>query len=241
MKKIIFNIHEEDDFLLGFGFSVGLHLLLLFLAIVLRNGILLSSNSAQKSLATKMRFMFENNFSNSSNINPGIIEGKKLLQKSDASVATPVPVSGGLSSPFANADTTFLTQYYSETSLNVKLKFPVGWTYIDQNVKKKLDGVTFYGDPQIFSPPPYVHLEVVEKYLFNPSRYTEKAKNFNYEYYYNVPEELEGTFSQIIYIKTEIKEDFIIKLIVKGKEPFYRFLPSFWGIVQSFDFGSSFF
>ncbi|MCK9426669.1 MAG: hypothetical protein M0Q21_11570 [Ignavibacteriaceae bacterium] len=241
MGKIIFNIHEEDDFLLGFGISVGVHLLLLFLAIALRSGIFISSNSVQKSMATKMRFLFENNFSNSSNINPGIIEGNKLLQKSETSAATPVSVTGGLSSPFANADTTFLSQYYSETSLNVRLKFPVGWTYIDQNVKKKLDGVTFYGDPQIFNPPPYVHLEVVEKYLFNPSRYSEKAQNSNYEYYFNAPEELEGIFSQIIYIKTDIDEDFIIKLIVKGKEPFYRFLPSFWGIVQSFDFGSSIF
>jgi len=241
LGKIIFNIHEEDDFLLGFGLSIGFHLLLLFLAIALRTGIFISSNSVQKSFATKLRFLLESNLSNSPNLNPGIMEGKKLLQKSNASVAAPVPVSGELSSPFANADTTSLTQYYSETSLNVKLKFPVGWTYIDQNVKRKLDGVTFYGDPQIFNPPPYVHLEVVEKYLFNPSRYTEKAQNSNYEYYYNAPEELEGTFSQTIYIKTDIDEDFIIKLIVKGKEPFYRFLPSFWGIVQSFDFGSSIF
>jgi hypothetical protein len=241
LEKIDNNRVVADNFLVGFGISMGFHIFLLFVALVLRSGVLISRNGLQKSFNTKMQFLYEDNFSNSStpNINPGIAQKNKLDPKSIIPVA--VSASAIASSPFSNADTTSLTQYYSENSLNVNLKFPVGWTYIDQNVKKKLDGITFYGDPQIYNPPPYVHLEVVEKYLFNPSRYTEKAENSNYEYFYNPPEELEGTFTQTIYIKTDIDEDFIIKLIVKGKEPFYRFLPSFWGIVQSFNFGNSIF
>lgn len=241
MEKIVYNRIVADNILKGFGISLGVHIFILVIALVLKNGVLISRGGLPKSPNTRMQFLYEDNFSNSSSpiIDPGSLQKDNV----DSKGINPVVVSGSAaaSSPFSNADTTGLTQYYSENSLNVNMKFPIGWTYIDQNVKKKLDGVTFYGDPRIYSPPPYVHLEVVEKYLFNPSRYTLKAENSNYEYYYNPPEELEGTFTQTIYIKTDIEEDFIIKLIVKGKDPFYRFLPSFWGIVQSFNFGSSIF
>lgn len=241
MEKTNNNKVVADNFLTGFGISLGVHILILLIAFVLKDGVIISKNGLQKSFNTRMQFMYEDNFSTASApaLHSEISQNSKLDPRSIIPVA--VPASAAASSPFSNADTTSLTQYYSENSLNVSMKFPVGWTYLDQNVKKKLDGVTFYGDPRIFNPPPYVHLEVVEKYLFNPSRYTLKAENSSYEYYYNPPEELEGTFTQTIYIKTDIDEDFIIKLIVKGKEPFYRFLPSFWGIVQSFAFGSSFF
>ena len=33
------------------------------------------------------------------------------------------------------ADTTNLVQIYKESTLNVSVKYPAGWTYIDQNVK----------------------------------------------------------------------------------------------------------
>ncbi len=45
-----------------------------------------------------------------------------------------------------NADTTSLQQIYSESTLNVTIKYPVGWTFIDQNLDKKLDGVTFWSN-----------------------------------------------------------------------------------------------
>ena len=239
MEKIFNNRIVADNFLKGFGISLGVHVFLLVIALVLRGGILIPRGGLPKSSDTKMQFLYEDNFSSA--LPPSLNSGSSQNENIDSKGINPVAVSGSVaaSSPFSSADTTGLTQYYSENSLNVNMKFPVGWTYIDQNVKMKLDGITFYGDPRIYSPPPYVHLEVIEKYLFNPSRYTLKAENSNYEYYYNPPEELEGTFTQTIYIKTDIDEDFIIKLIVKGKEPFYRFLPSFWGIVQSFNFGSS--
>lgn len=232
----------RENFTKGFGISVGVHLSLLFIAVALRSGIFIPSNSLQKSLDNNIRFLSSENFSRSQSLN--LNTGIKQKSAADSKSMTPVMVSdeaAAASSPFSNADSSSLTQYYSETSLNVHMKFPVGWTYIDQNLKKKLDGVTFYGEPRIYEPPPYIHLEVVEKYLFNSARYKQKSENFNYEFFYNPPEELEGTFTQTIYIKTDTDEDFIIKLIVKGKEPFYRFLPSFWGIVQSFNFGSSIF
>ncbi len=66
------------------------------------------------------------------------------------------------------ADTVGLQNIYSENTLDVQIKYPYGWTYIDQNVKNRLDGVTFWGSPKTYNPPPYIHLEVVDKSLFNP-------------------------------------------------------------------------
>ena len=41
-------------------------------------------------------------------------------------------------------DTSALMQVYKESTLNVSLKYPKGWTYLDQNLKDKLDGITFW-------------------------------------------------------------------------------------------------
>lgn len=131
------------------------------------------------------------------------------------------------------ADTTELDQIYSERTLNLSIKYPKGWTFIDQTKKNKLDGVTFWSVEGIYNPPPYIHLEVVEKYLFNPDRYKYKVKQFDSEWYFNDPENIEGQVSQEIYIKTEGEEDFIIKLIMKGEEQFRQFQSKFFAIAKS--------
>lgn len=140
-----------------------------------------------------------------------------------------------------NADTTNLHQIYSETTLNVRVRYPAGWVYIDQDVKNKLDGVTFWMATGAFNPPPYVHLEVKEKYLFNPSRFKYSTKMDNFIAYYNDPEELEGQVSQVVYLRTESAEDYSIKLIMKGEEAFKTFQPEFFGMIKSFRFGDPFF
>lgn len=139
------------------------------------------------------------------------------------------------------ADTTNLDQLYSENTLNLSIKYPKGWTYIDQNRKNKLDGITFWSVEGIYNPPPYIHLEVVEKYLFNPNRYKYKAKQFNCEWYFNDPVNLEGQVSQEIYVRTENDEDFLIKLIMVGDEQFRSFQPKFFAIVKSLEFGGGIF
>ena len=70
-----------------------------------------------------------------------------------------------------NADTTLLEQLYSEQTLNVRVKYPAGWKFIDQNNNGKLDGVTFWATTGNYNPPPYIHLEVKEKYLFSENRF----------------------------------------------------------------------
>lgn len=139
------------------------------------------------------------------------------------------------------ADTTDLDQIYSEKTLDLSIKYPKGWTYIDQTKKNKLDGVTFWSVEGIYNPPPYIHLEVVEKYLFNPARYKYKVKQFDCEWYFNDPVNLEGQISQEIYIRTDNNEDFLVKLIMKGEEQFRAFQSKFFAIVKSLEFNREIF
>ena len=139
------------------------------------------------------------------------------------------------------ADTTKLDQLYHENTLDVTLKYPNGWTYIDQDLKHKLDGVTFWFQQTKITPPPYVHLEVVDKDMFDPSRFKNKTEINGNQIYFNDPEELEGQISQTIYIRTHSNEDYSLKLIIDGKNYFNSFQPIFWGMVKSFKFGRSLF
>jgi hypothetical protein len=132
-------------------------------------------------------------------------------------------------------------QVYKESTLNVSLRYPNGWTYLDQDVKNKLDGVTFWAVDRSYQIPPYVHLDVRDKSIFNSSRFKYKFSNRGRDYYYNDPEELEGYFTQVIYLRTNSDEDYSIKLMVKGKEAFKSFQPVFFNMVKSFNFGKSFF
>jgi hypothetical protein len=138
-------------------------------------------------------------------------------------------------------DTSALEQVYSEKTLNVKIKYPLGWKFVDQDRRNKLDGVTFWAGNGIFDPPPYIFLEVKEKYLFNPSRYKFNSKMGSSTAYYNDPEEMEGQVSQVFYIRTNTDEDYSIKLIMDGKDTFMAFQPIFFSMIKSFNFGKSIF
>jgi hypothetical protein len=138
-------------------------------------------------------------------------------------------------------DTSALEQVYSEKTLNVKIKYPLGWKFVDQDRRNKLDGVTFWAGNGIFNPPPYIFLEVKEKYLFNPSRYKFNSKMGSSTAYYNDPVELEGQVSQVFYIRTSTDEDYSIKLIMNGRDTFIAFQPIFFSMIKSFNFGKSIF
>lgn len=122
-----------------------------------------------------------------------------------------------------NADTTNLDQLYKETTLNVSIKYPKGWTFIDQNVKNKLDGVTFWASDGLYNPPPYIHLEVKEKYYFNEQKFKYQIKYDDCIAYYNDPEIIENYYIQNVYLRTETSEDFNIKLMMVGEEAFRSF------------------
>lgn len=140
-----------------------------------------------------------------------------------------------------NADTTSLEQMYHESTLNVSIKYPIGWTFIDQNVDKKLDGVTFWSNTTDYNPPPYIHLEVRDRSLFNESKYKHSLTIDDAVIYFNDPEKLADYFSQTFYFRTESGEDFSLKLTIKGEGAFKSFIPTFYGMLKSFKFGSSWF
>jgi hypothetical protein len=142
---------------------------------------------------------------------------------------------------FLLSDTAGLYQVYKESTLDVSIRYPIGWTYIDQDLREKLDGVTFWAANSIYSPPPYIHIEVKDKYLFSPKRYKYSIKTDDYTAYYNDPEELSGQVSQEVYIRTGIDEDFSIKLIMKGMDSFKTFQPVFFGMIKTFKFDNSLF
>jgi hypothetical protein len=133
------------------------------------------------------------------------------------------------------ADTTNLDQIYKESSLNLSIKYPKGWTFIDQNINKKLDGVTFWAANVSYSPPPYIHLEVVNKYLFNEKRFKYKIKLHECIAFYNDPEELASQVNQSFYLHTDSDQDYIIKLIINGRQNFESFQPKFLAILKSFN------
>lgn len=135
-----------------------------------------------------------------------------------------------------HADTTTLDQLYAESTINVSIKYPKGWTFIDQNVKNKLDGVTFWANDGNYNPPPYIHLEVREKDHFLESRYTNKLILDNCTAYFNDPEKIEEYIIQNVYLRTESENDFNIKLMISGEEAFKTFQPRFFGMIKSFNF-----
>ena len=93
----------------------------------------------------------------------------------------------------------------------------------------------------MYNPPPYIHLEVVDKDMFIEKRYSYKMDLEKCQAFYNDPEEMQGYVTQIIYIRTSGDEDFKLKLMMKGETEFKSFQPRFWAILKSFDFGSSLF
>lgn len=141
----------------------------------------------------------------------------------------------------AGFDSTSLNQIYHESTLNVRLKYPAGWVYVDQQRKNKLDGITFWAAAGNYNPPPYIHVEVVNKFMFIPDQYKYKYEFKDFEGYYNDPVELANQVTQSIYLRTDDDEDFIIKLIMTGKDQFNSFQPIFFSMVNSFKFGNSLF
>ena len=171
-----------------------------------------------------------------------VVRNKKEISNAGEEKKTdPSSTASGKNILITDADTSNLVQVYRESSLNVTIKYPNGWTYIDQNLKNKLDGVTFWFTKYNGQSPPYVHLEVRDKDIFSPGRYKYHQKLNDYTLYYNEPMELQNQFSQEVYIRTGSNEDFSIKLIIEGKTNFQAFQPEFFGMIKSFKFSNSIF
>jgi len=238
------NFKQEKKSILSLAASSLFHLLLFIIAYFFTDLNLkkINPNSGYVQVFTKKSDIETVNFEKmfkEENEKKSDTENRELIKKTE-----PVPNSqsnSGINFLDQNADTTSLEQVYSEPTLNVSIKFPVGWTFIDQNVDKKLDGVTFWASASNFNPPPYVHLEVCDKSLFNQNRYKYSLLLKDAVVYFNDPESLANYFSQTFYFRTEDKDDFSLKLTIKGEEAFKSYAPTFYGMLKSFRFGSTIF
>jgi hypothetical protein len=232
-------IEENKNWIRNFSISIILHLLFIVIFIFFyglqheRNKI----NSLFFTIDTK-EFVNPNTNLMEEQINEPI--GQEQLLPIEKTTET-VQELKNISFSDIIADTTNLDQVYNEPTLNVSIKYPKGWTFIDQNKKKKLDGVTFWASDGQYNPPPFIHLEVVSSDMFIEKRFSYKMELEKYEAYYNDPEEMQGYLSQIVYIRTGNEEDFRLKLMMKGRTEFHSFQPKFWAILKSFNFGNSFF
>ena len=169
----------------------------------------------EKPLVNPDYIMVTTNFKEINNTENLLLEEKlkestvEKITKSEGSKDSELPEAGNFFSfKDENVDTTLLEQLYSEQTLNVRVKYPAGWQFMDQNNKGKLDGVTFWATPGNYNPPPYIHLEVIEKYLFSESRYKYKRKMNDFTAFYNEPEELSGQVSQEVYCRTDSRKRF---------------------------------
>lgn len=230
MPEQIKNV-KQRNYAVSFLFSVLFHFLMFLLAAYI------FSFNFDKPLVNSVYLTFKKNES------PFKPELNQEMIKYDKVIPEPEDKEESSSYYFGKTeyDTSAIKQVYRESTLDLSVRYPNGWIYIDQNVKNKLDGVTFWAAVGNYEIPPYVHLEVQDKYIFNPSRFKYKLEHKENIFYYNQPEELEGYFTQIIYIRTESDEDYSLKLMVKGKESFLSFQPVFFSMAKSLRFRNSFF
>jgi len=231
-------IKEKNKLLLTwlrtYFFSIAIHITALVLVTVLGNLRL------QSALVNPVFYTIEfNNFSTT--IDEFETEKDEVIEESSQEQFIEEPSTQHFTFKDIIADTTNLDQLYKENTLNVSIRYPRGWTFVDQNVKNKLDGVTFWASDGLYNPPPYIHLEVKEKYYFNEQRYKYQVEYDNYTAYYNDPEIIENYYIQNVYLRTKTSEDFNIKLMMVGEDAFKSFQPRFFGMIKSFNFGSSFF
>lgn len=234
-------INDDSNYMVGLGVSTFSHLLILLVSFLLSKNFTAPPSSNFESL----QFIVESVSSPVENIDHSKMEQKENesideKKNSDGEKEPTDDFAATFSSNLLNADTSSLQQFYSENTLNVRVRYPLGWKYVDQNVKSKLDGVTFFGSGNSSSPPPYIHIEVKEKYLFNPNRFLFNVKMNDYVAYFNEPTVLEEQYSQILYLRTDSDEDYSIKLIVIGKEKFFEYQKVFFTMVKSFKFGGFF-
>lgn len=254
-------LNKKDYCFFSFSASLVIHIIILLICFIL----LKKGDDSYLGKSIDVQLMQGGNLkSNTDDLINGKIDNLKVKKVSDSKTAKEETSNQGpdvqnktapLTSPYikdqsisgyhnfdgTGNDTSGLEQVYTENTLNVKIKYPLGWTFVDQDRHNRLDGVTFWASNGVFYPPPYIFLEVKEKYLFNPSRYNFNTKLENSTAYYNDPEELEGQVSQVFYIRTDTDEDYSIKLIMNGKETFIAFQPVFFAMIKSFNFGKSIF
>ncbi len=238
-------VELENKSIISASISFIFHLIVLFLVIIMLNEFSVKGRKTIPFIQISSRDIEQNNQSGNNNRNKNSEKMSNNAEKEQKQLKKE-NISSTENSTFTNfsdmpLDTTSLDQIYHESSFNVTIKYPNGWTYIDQDVKNKLDGVTFWFAKSNISPPPYVHLEVEDRDLFDSQQYKYSTEINGCKVFYNNPDILEDQVSQTLYIRTNNEVDYSLKLIIKGQKAFDSFQPIFFGMVNSFKFGKSFF
>jgi len=94
LEKIFNNRIVADNFLKGFGVSLGVHIFILGIALVLKSGVLISRGGLPKSPDTRMQFLYEDNFSSA--LPPSLNSGSSQNENIDSKGINPVAVSGSV-------------------------------------------------------------------------------------------------------------------------------------------------
>lgn len=237
---IKFKFRERNRSILSLAFSTLFHLVLFFIAYYFANLSIkkISPNAGYVQVFTRKNDLdainFENKFKSTAEQ-----KSKPSSQNVKNKPAVDSPASALLNFIDEKADTTMLLQTYTESTFDITINYPLGWTFLDQNVNKKLEGVTFWASSSNINPPPYVHLEVCDRDLFNENKFKHKLSLRNAVVYFNDPEKLANYVSQVFYFRTEEESDFSLKLTVKGEDAFNSFAPTFYGMLKSFKFKDS--
>ncbi len=138
-----------------------------------------------------------------------------------------------------NMETSSLEQYYSDPTNNITLRYPTGWTFLDNYVQGKLKGVTFWDISAHSSPPPFVHLKIVDKQNFKPNRFLYSKVFVKFTAYFNDPKISNNKIEQKIYLRTDTgcRYDIIIDLVVKDGKEFKDLQPKFFGMIGTLKVG----
>ena len=146
-------------------------------------------------------------------------------------------VKGALRTAMESPDTSALRQIYQESTLQVSVRFPLAWSFIDQPKDNRLSGVTFIGAAGEGRVPPFIHIEVADPELFLKDRYLYSEELEDCYLYYNDPTEMEGQFEQVVYMQTGERFDFLFRLSVRDTEDFEAHRKVFYDMLGTFTYG----
>lgn len=121
------------------------------------------------------------------------------------------------------------------------MRYPKEWTFVDQHQNDKFSGVVFLYQGLQFQIPPYVSLQIKDKEYFKASNYKYYIEYHGFKAYFNPQIDIGNETVQEVYIRSSENYDFIFKISIREKARFREFQQIFFNMLQSFNFGSSFF
>ncbi len=135
-------------------------------------------------------------------------------------------------------DTSLFSNEYREKSLNISIKYPNEWYFIDQHKDEKFEGVVFiYGGANIdFGNTPFISLYLKDKNYFLSSNYKYSVLTDFYTAYYNDEIVIGSQKIFEIYLRTNDEFDFLFKLQAPNNAEFEEYKHKFFFMLKSFKY-----